>query len=124
VKLLVTYADCEFILILCTVTQIKCQLGSGHTESGLPWRAAIWARGGKAFELYRVRLHHPHQTEGGLTRRMSARLQFDGDDEVLHNTVQRPSRRGHRLPPVTAARFLCGHTLRLLNTCVVKHERM
>jgi len=43
--------------------------GSGHTESRLPRRAAIFARGGKAFELYYVRLHHPRQTEGGLTRR-------------------------------------------------------
>ena len=46
-------------------------LGLGHTESGLPRRAAICARGGKAFELYYVRLHHPRQTEGGLTRRTS-----------------------------------------------------
>jgi hypothetical protein len=45
--------------------------GFGHTESGLPRRAAICARGGKAFELYYVRLHHPRQTEGGLTRRTS-----------------------------------------------------
>jgi hypothetical protein len=40
-----------------------------HTESGLPRRAAICARGGMAFELYYVRRHHPRQTEGGLTRR-------------------------------------------------------
>jgi len=33
-------------------------LGSGHIESGLPQRAAICARGGKAFELYYIRLHH------------------------------------------------------------------
>ena len=45
------------------------RLGFGHTESGLPLRAAICACGGKAFELYYVRLHHPRQTEGGLTRR-------------------------------------------------------
>jgi hypothetical protein len=43
----------------------------GHTESGLPRRAAICARGGNAFELYCVRMHHPRQTEGGLTRRTS-----------------------------------------------------
>jgi hypothetical protein len=60
----------------------------GHTESGLPRRegvptvlckiasspsnrrrAAVCARGGKAFGLYYVRLNHPHQTEGGLKRR-------------------------------------------------------
>jgi len=29
----------------------------------------ICARGGKSFELYYVRLHHPLQTEDGLTRR-------------------------------------------------------
>jgi hypothetical protein len=46
-------------------------LGSGHTESGLLRRVAICARGGKDFELYYVRLHHPRQTEGGLTRRTS-----------------------------------------------------
>jgi len=40
----------------------------GHTESGLPRRAAICARGEKAFELYYARLHHPRQTESGLTR--------------------------------------------------------
>jgi hypothetical protein len=38
---------------------------------GLPRRAAICARGGKAFELYYVRLHHPRQTKGGLARRTS-----------------------------------------------------
>jgi hypothetical protein len=43
----------------------------GHTENGLPRRAAICARGGKAFELCYVRLHHPRQTERGLTRRTS-----------------------------------------------------
>jgi len=46
-------------------------LGIGHTESGLPRQAAICARDGKAFELYYVRLHHPPQTEGGLTWRTS-----------------------------------------------------
>jgi len=62
---------------------------------------------------YYVRLHHPRQTEGGLTRRTSARLLFDGDDAVLSNTFRRPSRRGHRSLPAAAARFLCGQTLRL-----------
>ena len=47
------------------------KVGFVHTESGLPRRAAICARGGKAFELYYVRLHHPRQAEGGLTRRTS-----------------------------------------------------
>ena len=46
-------------------------IGFGHTESGLPRRAAICARGGKVFELYYVTLHHPRQTEGELTRRTS-----------------------------------------------------
>jgi hypothetical protein len=45
--------------------------GSDHIESGLPWRAAICACGGKAFEMYYIRLHHPRQTEGGLTQRTS-----------------------------------------------------
>jgi hypothetical protein len=45
--------------------------GPGHTERRLPWRAAICACGGKAFELHYIRLHQPHQTEGGLTRRTS-----------------------------------------------------
>ena len=40
----------------------------------------------------------------------SARLLFDGDD-VLHNTVRTPSRRGRRSLPAAAARFLCGRTL-------------
>jgi len=38
----------------------------------------------------------------------SARLLFDGDDAVLHNTVRTPSRRGHRSLPVAAACFLYG----------------
>jgi hypothetical protein len=46
-------------------------LGFGHTERGQPRRAAICARGEKAFELYYVQLHLPRQTEGGLTRRTS-----------------------------------------------------
>jgi len=33
--------------------------------------AAICARGGKAFKLHYVRLHHPHQREDGMTRRTS-----------------------------------------------------
>jgi hypothetical protein len=45
------------------------EVGFVHTESGLPRRAVICACGGKAFELYYVRLHHRRQTEGGLTRR-------------------------------------------------------
>jgi len=73
-------------------------LGSGHTESGLPRRAAICARGGKDFELYYVRLHHHRQTKGGLTRRTSARLLFDGNDAVLRNAVaQIAARRGSPL---------------------------
>jgi hypothetical protein len=43
-------------------------LGFGHTESGLPRRAAICARCREAFELHYVRLYLPRQTEGGLTR--------------------------------------------------------
>jgi hypothetical protein len=73
-------------------------LGSGHTESGLPRRAAISARGGKAFELCYVRLHHP-------------RLLLDGDDAFLRNRVRKPSRRGGTSLPAAAARFLCGQTL-------------
>ena len=42
----------------------------------------------------------------------SARLLFDGDDAVLHNTVRRPSLRGHRSLPASAARVLCGRTLK------------
>ena len=76
-----------------------------------PRRAAIFARCGKAFELYYVRLHHPRQTEGGLMSAASARRLFAGDDAVLRNTVWRPSRRGHRSLPAAAARFLCGQTL-------------
>jgi hypothetical protein len=94
--------------------QNQNRLGSGHTESGLPRQAEICARGGKAFELYYVRLHHPLQTERELTRRTSfasARLLFDGDDAVLRNTVRRPSCRGHRSLSAAAARFLCGQTL-------------
>ena len=41
----------------------------------------------------------------------SARLLFDGDDAILHNTVRTPSRRGHRSLPAAAARFLCDRTL-------------
>ena len=41
----------------------------------------------------------------------SARLLFDGDNAVLHNTVRTPSRRGHRLLPTAAAHVLCGRTL-------------
>ena len=41
----------------------------GHTESGLTPRAAICGRGRKAFELHYVILHHPRQTDGGLTQR-------------------------------------------------------
>jgi hypothetical protein len=37
----------------------ELELRFGHTESGLPRRATICARGGKAFELYYVRLHQP-----------------------------------------------------------------
>jgi hypothetical protein len=40
----------------------------------------------------------------------SARLLFDGDNAVLHSTVRKPSRRGHRSLPAAAARFLCGRT--------------
>jgi len=72
-------------------------LGSGQTDSGLPRRAVISARGGKAFEIYYVRLHHSRHTEGGLTRRMSARLLIDGNDAVLRKTVRRSSRRGSPL---------------------------
>jgi hypothetical protein len=46
-------------------------LRSGHTENEMPRRTAICARGGKDFELYCGRLHHPRQTEGELTRRTS-----------------------------------------------------
>jgi hypothetical protein len=42
---------------------------------------------------------------------MSAHLLFEGDDAILHNTVQTPSRRGHRSLPATAARFPCGRSL-------------
>jgi len=42
----------------------------------------------------------------------SARLLFDGDDAVLHNTVLTPSRREHRSLPAAAARILCGRTLK------------
>jgi len=42
---------------------------------------------------------------------MLARLLFEGDDAVLHNTVQTPSHRGHRSLPAAAARFLCGRSL-------------
>jgi len=55
---------------------------------------------GKPSNCITLRLHHPRQTEGGLTRRTSARLLFDGDDAVLRNTFRRPSRRGHRSLPV------------------------
>ena len=40
-----------------------------------------------------------------------ARLLFDGDDAVVHNTLRRPSRRGHRSLPAAAAHVLCGRTL-------------
>ena len=49
--------------MLLTTRISATDVGSGHTESGLPRRAANCARGGKAFELYYVRLHHPRQTE-------------------------------------------------------------
>ena len=88
-------------------------LGSGHTESGLPRRAAVCARGGNAFEVYYVRLHHLRQTEGELMRRSWARLLLDGDDAVLRNTFRWPSHRGHRSLPAAAARLLCGQTLSL-----------
>ena len=52
-------------------TIMRRALGFDHTESGLPRRAAICAHGGKALELRYVRLYHPRQTEGGLTRRTS-----------------------------------------------------
>jgi len=42
----------------------------------------------------------------------SARLLFEGDDAVLHNTVRTPSRRGHRSLLSAAARFLYGRTFR------------
>jgi len=49
-----------------TVTLGSCTAyDSGHTESGLPWRAAICARDGKAFELYYIRLHHPVKQMAG-----------------------------------------------------------
>jgi len=41
----------------------------------------------------------------------SARLLFDGDDAILHNTVRTPSRRWHRSLPAAAAPFLRGRTL-------------
>jgi hypothetical protein len=41
----------------------------------------------------------------------SARLLFDGNDAILHNTVRKPSRREHRSLPAASARFLCGRTL-------------
>jgi hypothetical protein len=59
------------------------------------WAAAAGSDlcpGRKAFELYYVILHHPRQTEDGLTRRTSDRLPFDRDDAFLHNTVRRLSR--------------------------------
>jgi hypothetical protein len=46
----------------------------------------------------------------------SARLLFDGDDAVLHNTVQTPSSRGHRSLPAAAARFLRGRTLTVVES--------
>jgi len=45
--------------------------GSGHTESRLPRRAAIFARGGKAFELYYVRLSSPSNRRQADVRRVS-----------------------------------------------------
>ena len=68
-------------------SHVVVALGSGHRESRLLRWAPMCARGGKAFELYYIRLHHPRQTEGGLTSTASARLLFDGDDVVLCNTV-------------------------------------
>jgi hypothetical protein len=62
--------DLTAILLNYVVDNAKF-LGFSHTESRMPWRAAICARGGKAFELYYERLHYPPQTEGGLTRRTS-----------------------------------------------------
>ena len=50
-------------------SHVTAALRFGHTESGLPLRAAICAHGGKPFKMYYVRLHHPRQTEGGLTQR-------------------------------------------------------
>jgi hypothetical protein len=61
-----TSSPCVHNLVLCSP-----QLRSGHTESELPRRTVICARGRKDFELYCVRLHHPRQTEGKLTRRTS-----------------------------------------------------
>jgi len=43
----------------------------------------------------------------------SACLLFDGDDAVLHNAVETPSRRGHRSLPAVVAHFLCGQTFSL-----------
>ena len=40
-----------------------------------------------------------------------ARLPFDGDDALLHNTVPMPSCCGHRSLPAAVACFLCGRTL-------------
>jgi hypothetical protein len=56
---------------LQTVASDNIYKGSATQKAGCPRRAAICARGGKAFELYYVGLHHPRQTEGGLTRRTS-----------------------------------------------------
>ena len=54
----------------------------------------------------------------------SARLLFDGDDAVLHNTVRTPSRRGHRSLPAAAARFLCGRNLTPAIITDIKLSRM
>jgi hypothetical protein len=42
----------------------------------------------------------------------SARLLFDGDDAILHNTVRNPSRRVHRSQFAATVRFLCGRTFK------------
>ena len=64
-----------------------------------------------------ARLANVSKTQKSAARRdldwsaESARLLFDGDDAVLYNRFRTPSRRGHRLLPAAAARFLCGRTL-------------
>jgi len=42
----------------------------------------------------------------------SVRLLFYWDDAILHNTVRKPARHGHRSLPAAAVRVLCGRTVR------------